>query len=85
MKTIVAFSSIFFLLGLKISSFIDLRGKAQAVDTIITNKIIQTKPVQALPLFNDSEKEDTEVQKSDEAEKQETTSTQITIKESNRI
>jgi hypothetical protein len=58
MKTILFASSIFFLLGLKLSSFIDFRGKSGAVENIITNKIIQKKPVQALPLFKDSEKEE---------------------------
>lgn len=57
MKATLFLSSIFFLLGLKISSLIDLRGKANAVDNIITSKIIQSKPVKALPLFKDSEEE----------------------------
>jgi hypothetical protein len=58
MKTILFASSIFFLLGLKLSSFIDFRGKSGAVENIITNKIIQKKPVNALPLFKDSEQEE---------------------------
>ena len=57
MKATLFLSSIFFILGLKISSLIDLRGKANAVDQIITNKIINSKPVKALPLFKDSEEE----------------------------
>ena len=57
MKATLLLSSIFFLLGLKISSFIDIRGKANVVDKIITNKIINSKPVKALPLFNDTNEE----------------------------
>lgn len=71
MKTIVFFSSIFFLLGLKLSNIINLPGKIEAVDTIITNKIIQSKPAKALPLFKDSE---TEKQEKEGVEKQENTS-----------
>lgn len=71
MKTIVFFSSIFFLLGLKLSNIINLPEKIEAVDKIITNKIIQSKPVKALPLFKDSE---TEVQEKEGTEKQENTS-----------
>ena len=58
MKTILFASSIFFLLGLKLSSFIDFRGKSGAVDKILTNEIIQKKPVHAIPLFKDSEQEE---------------------------
>ena len=64
------FSSIFFLLGLKLSNIINLPGKIEAVDTMITNKIIQSKPVKAIPLFKDSE---TEEQEMEGTEKQETT------------
>lgn len=71
MKTIVFFSSIFFLLGLKLSNIINLPGKIEAVDTMITNKIIQSKPTKALPLFKDSE---TEVQEKIGTEKLENTS-----------
>jgi hypothetical protein len=58
MKATLFLSSIFFLLGLKVSSLIDLRGKANAVDKIITNKIINSKPVNAIPLFKDSEEKE---------------------------
>ncbi len=57
MKATLFLSSLFFLLGLKISNLVDLRGKANVVDQIIVNKIINSKPVKALPLFNDSEQE----------------------------
>lgn len=67
MKATLFLSSIFFLLGLKISSFIDIRGKANAVDKIITNKIINSKPVKALPLFNDT-KEETNAKDQQQAE-----------------
>lgn len=60
MKTIVFFSSIFFLLGLKLSNIINLPGKIEAVDTMITNKIIQSKPAKAIPLFSESETEEKE-------------------------
>jgi len=70
MKAVVVFSSIFFLLGLKLSSIIDFRTKAEAVDTLITNKIMQSKPVKSLPLFKDSENE---AKETEETEKQEIT------------
>lgn len=74
MKTAVIISSIFFLLGLKLSNIIDIRGKAEVIDTIITNKIIKSKPVKAIPLFKDNESE-TEVQtpQNDDSEKQKIT------------
>jgi hypothetical protein len=68
MKTIILFSSFFFFLGLKIGNIIDLRGKAGNVDKIITNKILQSKPVKALPLFNSEE----ETTRSEEKSTQET-------------
>lgn len=72
MKTTLLLSSIFFLLGLKISSFIDIRGKANAVDKIITNKIINSRPVKALPLFNDTNEDaETQEQQKDELKKPE--------------
>jgi hypothetical protein len=58
MKTILFASSIFFLLGLKLSSFIDIKGKTVAIEHIITNKILQKKPSEALPLFKNSEQEE---------------------------
>lgn len=74
MKTAVVISSIFFLLGLKLSNIIDIRGKAEVVDTIITNKIIKSKPVKALPLFKDNESEtEVQTQKNNDSEKQEFT------------
>lgn len=72
MKAVVVISSIFFLLGLKLSNIIDLRGKAEAVDTMITNKIIKSKPVQALPLFKETETE-TQAQEKEADKNQETT------------
>ena len=44
MKAIILISSIFYILGLKISNQIDLVKKCNPVDTIITNKIIATPP-----------------------------------------
>ena len=65
MKTIVFFSSLFFFLGLKVSNLIDLRGKTEAVETIITNKLKQSNPVKAIPLFRDSENETEEAKKTE--------------------
>lgn len=70
MRTIVFISFIFFLLGLKLSNMINLPGKVEAVDTIITGKIIQSKPAKTLPLFSESE---TEEQEKTETENQKTT------------
>jgi hypothetical protein len=67
MKAIILFSSFFFFLGLKIGNIIDLRGKAGNVDKIITNKILQSKPVKALQLF----KNEDEAPKSEDKNKQE--------------
>jgi hypothetical protein len=44
MKAIILISSIFYILGLKISNQIDLVKKSNPVDTIITNKITSTPP-----------------------------------------
>lgn len=57
MRTTLFLSSIFFLLGLWISNLVDLRGKANAVDQIIVNTIVNSKPVKAMPLFKDGEQE----------------------------
>jgi hypothetical protein len=58
MRSLLFASSIFFLFGLKLSSIIDLRGKAGSVDKIITDKITHPKPFKALPIFKDSKKEE---------------------------
>ncbi len=65
MKTIVFFSSLFFFLGLMVSNLIDLRGKTEAVETIVTNKIKQSNPVKALPLFKNQENDTEEVKKTE--------------------
>lgn len=44
MKAIILISSIFYILGLKISNKIDLVKKSNPVDTIITNKITSQTP-----------------------------------------
>lgn len=46
MKAIILISSIFYILGLKISSNIDLVKKSIPVNKISTNKITTKKPVQ---------------------------------------
>ncbi|HKI89335.1 MAG TPA: hypothetical protein VKA38_09925 [Draconibacterium sp.] len=44
MKAIILISSIFYILGLKISNHIDLVKKCNPVETVITNKITTTQP-----------------------------------------
>lgn len=79
MKATLFLSSIFFLLGLKISTLIDLRGKANAVDQIITNQILKSKSLIALPLFQDAEEKTTIKENSKPEELQNTEKdTQIT-------
>lgn len=53
MKAIILISSIFYILGLKISNKIDLVKKSNPVDKIITNRITTTKPAKAIH-FNDA-------------------------------
>ena len=48
MKAIILISSIFYILGLKISNHIELVKKCNPVDTIITNKITTTSPSKAV-------------------------------------
>ena len=45
MKAVILISSIFFILGLKVSHKIDLGIKNNAVDTLISTKIIPQHPV----------------------------------------
>lgn len=47
MKAIILISSIFYILGLKISNKIDLVKKSNPVDKIITNKITAEKQSKA--------------------------------------
>lgn len=55
MKTILFVSTLFFLLGLKISKLIDFSEKVNVIDKIVTNQIMKVKSLDALPLFKDSE------------------------------
>ena len=55
MKATLFLSSIFFLLGLKVSSLLDIHGKASAVDQIISTRIMNSKPLNAVPFFKSSE------------------------------
>lgn len=72
MKATLFLSSLFFLLGLKVSSIIDLRGKANAVDNIITTKIIKSSPIKAFSFFKDSKVTDeNKTEKKDEMAKPE--------------
>lgn len=54
MKAIILISSIFYILGLKISNHIDLVKKSNPVDTLITNKIIVTPPSKVVYLKNET-------------------------------
>jgi hypothetical protein len=45
MKAIILISSIFYILGLKISNKIDFIKKSNPVETIITNKIVPGKTI----------------------------------------
>ena len=47
MKAIILISSIFYILGLKISNKIDLVKRSNPVDKIITNKITEEKQADA--------------------------------------
>lgn len=55
MKAIILISSIFYILGLKISNKIDFVKKSNPVDKIITHKIISDKPSKSF--FYNSETE----------------------------
>ncbi len=48
MKAIILISSIFYILGLKISNKIDIVKKANPVEKIITNTISATKPAKSI-------------------------------------
>lgn len=55
MKAVILISSIFYIIGLKVSSQIDLAGKSNPVDTLISNKIIQQQPAEAVQVFPSEE------------------------------
>ncbi len=44
MKTIILLSSIFYILGLKLSNQIDLEKKEHPIDTVVGNKIMSSTP-----------------------------------------
>ena len=54
MKAIILISSIFYILGLKISNQIDLVKKSNPVDTIITNKISPMPPSKTIYLKDEA-------------------------------
>lgn len=54
MKAIILISSIFYILGLKISNQIDIVKKSNPVDTIITNKITPTPPSKTIYLKDEA-------------------------------
>jgi hypothetical protein len=55
MKAIILISSIFYIIGLKVSNQIDLVGKSNPVDTLISNKIIPQQPAEAVQVFPSEE------------------------------
>ena len=56
MKTVLFVSTLFFLLGVKISKLIDFGDKVNVIDKIVNSQIIMAKPLDAFHLFKDSEK-----------------------------
>ena len=56
MKTTLVITSIFFLLGLKVSNMFDLNEKIAPADTIITTKSIAPKPINAPPVLPSEQK-----------------------------
>jgi hypothetical protein len=52
MKVTLFLTSIFFLLGLKVSQLLDIKGNQATVDQIISNKIINSKQLKEAPFFN---------------------------------
>ncbi len=55
MRAIFLISSVFFLLGLKLSSKIDFGKRINPVNSIISTKILQKKPSKAIHLFSSPE------------------------------
>lgn len=55
MKTVILISSIFYIIGLKVSSQIDLAGKSNPVDTLISTKVIPLQPAQSVQIFQSDE------------------------------
>jgi len=55
MKAIFLISSIFYIIGLKVSSNIELTLKKNPVDTLISNKIIPPQPAKSVHLFQPEE------------------------------
>ncbi|HKL32239.1 MAG TPA: hypothetical protein VJ919_06890 [Tangfeifania sp.] len=55
MKAVILISSIFYIIGLKVSSQIDLAGKSNPVDTLISTKIIPLQPAKSVQIFQSDE------------------------------
>ena len=51
MKAVILISSIFYIIGLKVSNQIDLAGKSNPVDTLISTKIIPLQPTKSVQVF----------------------------------
>lgn len=51
MKAVILISSIFYIIGLKVSNQIDLVGKSNPVDTLISNKIVRQQPANSVQVF----------------------------------
>jgi transcription antitermination factor NusA-like protein len=56
MKAIILISSIFYILGLKISNKIDIVKKANPIEKIITNSLVPVKPAKAIVFKDEAHK-----------------------------
>ncbi len=72
MKAVILISSIFYIIGLKVSSNINLVGKSNPVDTLISNKIIPYQPAKSVQIFQSDENiNETDSIKTEQPEKEE--------------
>lgn len=55
MKAVILISSIFYIIGLKVSNQIDLVGKSTPVDTLISTKIIPQQLEKAVQVITSDE------------------------------
>lgn len=55
MKAIILISSIFYIIGLKVSNQIELVKKSNPADTLISTKIIPHQPAKSVKVLNDDE------------------------------
>lgn len=72
MKAVILISSIFYIIGLKVSTNINLVGKSNPVDTLISNKIIPYQPAKSVQIFQSDENiSETDSIKTEQPEKEE--------------